>query len=249
MCLGINRLVARLLAVAEARVNGTGRRRQGSSRPVRTGCVRRGSRGRRARCGARDIEGLIGRGVRYGSPSGEALGYEGRSVAVVGGANSAGQAALHLADHAAQVTMLVRGDSLDVGPSQVVQLVEAGDGRERLEGVAIKGPEGEQALPADALFVLIGAEPLTAGVQDWLRCDDRGYFMTGPDLLKSSDRSWWPLERDPLFLESSQPGLFVAGDVRHGSIKRVACAVGEGAMAASLVHSYLAALDGDTGPV
>ena len=197
----------------------------------------------------RDIEGLIGRGVRYGSPSGEALGYEGRSVAVVGGANSAGQAALHLADHAAQVTMLVRGDSLDVGPSQVVQLVEAGDGRERLEGVAIKGPEGEQALPADALFVLIGAEPLTAGVQDWLRCDDRGYFMTGPDLLKSSDRSWWPLERDPLFLESSQPGLFVAGDVRHGSIKRVACAVGEGAMAASLVHSYLAALDGDTGPV
>jgi thioredoxin reductase (NADPH) len=115
--------------------------------------------------------------------------------------------------------------------------------------VAIEGPEGEQTLPTDALFVLIGAEPLTAGVADWLRCDDRGYFMTGPDLLQSSDRSWWPLERDPLFLESSQPGLFVAGDVRHSSIKRVASAVGEGAMAASLVHSYLAALDGDTGPV
>jgi thioredoxin reductase (NADPH) len=73
--------------------------------------------------------------------------------------------------------------------------------------------------------------------------------MTGPDLLKSSDRSWWPLERDPLFLESSQPGLFIAGDVRHGSIKRVAAAVGEGAMAASLVHSYLAALDRNTGPI
>jgi thioredoxin reductase (NADPH) len=95
--------------------------------------------------------------------------------------------------------------------------------------------------------VLIGAEPVTAGVEDWLRCDERGYFMTGPDLLQSSDRSWWPLERDPLFLESSQPGLFIAGDVRHGSIKRVASAVGEGAMAASLIHSYLAALDGDAG--
>jgi thioredoxin reductase (NADPH) len=71
--------------------------------------------------------------------------------------------------------------------------------------------------------------------------------MTGPDLLQGSDRSWWPLERDPLFLESSQPGLFVAGGVRHGSIKRVAAAVGEGAMAASLVHSYLATRDGDTG--
>jgi thioredoxin reductase (NADPH) len=73
--------------------------------------------------------------------------------------------------------------------------------------------------------------------------------MTGADLLKSSDRSWWPLERDPFFLESSQPGLFVAGDVRHGSIKRVASAVGEGAMAASLIHSYLAALDENTGPI
>jgi thioredoxin reductase (NADPH) len=183
----------------------------------------------------RDIEELIGRGVRYGSPSGEAVGYEGRSVAVVGGANSAGQAALHLANHAAQVTMLVRGDSLERGMSRyLVARIEQHDriivrtrtevvgvdGRERLEGVAIKGPEGEQALPTDALFVLIGAEPLTAGVQDWLRCDDRGYLMTGPDLLESSDRSWWPLERDPLFLESSQPGLFIAGDVRHGSIKR-----------------------------
>jgi thioredoxin reductase (NADPH) len=107
--------------------------------------------------------------------------------------------------------------------------------------VAIEGPEGEQTLPTDALFVLIGAEPLTAGVEGWLRRDDRGYFMTGPDLLQSSDRSWWPLRRDPLFLESSQPGLFIAGDVRHGSIKRVASAVGEGAMAASLVHAYLAA--------
>jgi thioredoxin reductase (NADPH) len=164
------------------------------------------------------IEQLIGRGVRYGSPSGEAAGYAGRRVAVVGGANSAGQAALHLVRHAAQVTMLVRGDSLDRGMSRyLVERIERqdritvrtrtgvvrGDGRDWLESVAIDGPEGEQTLRADALFVLIGAEPLTAGVEGWLRRDDRGYFMTGPDLLKSSDRSWWPLERDPLFLESS----------------------------------------------
>ena len=209
------------------------------------------------------IEKLIGRGVRYGSPSGGAAGYEGRRVAVVGGANSAGQAALHLAAHAAQVTMLVRGDSLDRAMSRYLvdrieqhdritvrtgSAVVGGDGRDRLESVAIEGPEGQETIAADALFVLIGAQPLTAGVADWLRCDERGYFMTGPDLLRGPDRSWWPLERDPLFLESSQPGLFVAGDVRHGSIKRVASAVGEGAMAASLIHSYLAAPDGDSPP-
>jgi thioredoxin reductase (NADPH) len=200
------------------------------------------------------IERLIGRGVRYGSPSGEALSYAGRRVVVVGGANSAGQAALHLVEYAAQVTMLVRSDSLERGMSRyLVDRIErheriavrtrtelaAGHGRDRLESVTIEGPEGEQTLRTDAVFVLIGAEPLTAGVEGWLRCDDRGYFMTGPDLLERSDRSWWPLERDPLFLESSQPGVFVAGDVRHGSIKRVASAVGEGAMAISLVHTFL----------
>jgi thioredoxin reductase (NADPH) len=226
----------------------------GSTIRARSGVIATGVAYRRL--DIRDIEQLIGRGVRYGSPSGEAVGYEGRRVAVVGGANSAGQAALHLADHAAEVTVLVRADSLDRRMSRyLVDRIEqhdrirvrtrtevvGGDGRDRLESVAIEGPEGEETLPTDALFVLIGAEPLTAAVADWLRCDDRGYFMTGPDLLQSSDRSWWPLERDPLFLESSQPGLFVAGDVRHGSIKRVASAVGEGAMAASLVHSYLAA--------
>ena len=209
-----------------------------------------------------EIEELVGRGVRYGSPSGEAVAYAGRRVAVVGGANSAGQAALHLADHAAQVTMLVRGDSLHHGMSRyLVDRIEqhdritvrtrarvvGGNGRGSLESMVIDGPEGVQTLATDGLFVLIGAEPLTAGVEDWLRRDDRGYFMTGPDLLRSSDRSWWPLERDPLFLESSQPGLFIAGDVRHGSIKRVASAVGEGAMAASLVQSHLAALEGDDG--
>ena len=117
--------------------------------------------------------------------------------------------------------------------------VTGGEGDDQLESVEVRGPVGEQTLPADALFVLIGAAPVTAGVEDWLRCDRHGYFMTGRDLFTSSDRSWWPLERDPLFLESNQPGLFVAGDARSGSIKRVASAVGEGAMAASLVHSFL----------
>ncbi len=203
------------------------------------------------------IEGLIGRGVRYGSPSGDAASYANRRVVIVGGANSAGQAALHLAEHAAEVTILVRGDSLERGMSHyLVERIERhgrisvrthtevadGGGDDQLESVTVTGPAGEHTLPADALFVLIGAEPLNAGVEEWLRCDERGYFMTGRDLFRDSDRSWWPLERDPLFLESSQPGLFVAGDVRCGSVKRVASAVGEGAMAASLVHSYLAGL-------
>ena len=90
------------------------------------------------------------------------------------------------------------------------------------------------------MYVLIGGQPLTAGVEGWLRRDDRGYLMTGPDLHRDSQTEWWPLARDPLPLESSQPGVFVAGDVRHGSIKRVASAVGEGAMAIALLHTYLA---------
>ena len=191
-------------------------------------------------------------------PSGDAASYAGRRVVIVGGANSAGQAALHLAEHDADVTILVRGDSLERGMSAyLVERIErhgrisvlthtevtGGSGDDRLESIEVRGPAGEQTLPADALFVLIGAAPVTAGVEDWLRCDDHGYFMTGRELFRNSDRSWWPLDRDPLFLESNQPGLFVAGDARSGSIKRVASAVGEGAMAASLVHSYLEGLE------
>jgi thioredoxin reductase (NADPH) len=105
----------------------------------------------------------------------------------------------------------------------------------------IEGPTGETTLPAEGLFVLIGAAPLTAAISDWVRLDDRGYVLAGRDLLQAQRRSAWPLERDPFHLETSQPGVFVAGDLRHGSIKRVASAVGEGAMAASLVHPFLAA--------
>jgi thioredoxin reductase (NADPH) len=204
------------------------------------------------------VEQFVGRGVHYGPATDTAPGYRDGHVVVVGGANSAGQAVLHLARYASEVTMLVRGESLARGMSScLVDRIEAHDrmtvrtsaavnraeGGDSLERVVIAGPGGEEVLKADGMFVLIGGEPLTAGVEGWLRCDERGYFMAGPDLHAEADRSWWPLVRDPLFLESSQPGLFVAGDVRHGSIKRVASAVGEGAMAIALVHSYLATLD------
>jgi thioredoxin reductase (NADPH) len=206
------------------------------------------------------VERFVGQGVHYGSATDAAPTYAGGHVIVVGGANSAGQAALHLATHARHVTMLVRGESLARAMSRY--LVDRIEGHERitvrtsanvtraeggdwLERVLIAEPDGEESLDADGMFVLIGGAPLTAGVEDWLRCDGGGYLMTGSELYAEADRSWWPLARDPLFLESSQPGLFIAGDVRHGSIKRVASAVGEGATSIALVHSYLATLDED----
>jgi len=206
------------------------------------------------RLDAPGIEDFVGRGVHYGSATGAAPTYRDRDLVIVGGANSAAQAALHLADYANRVAMLVRGDSLYKGTSAYLcHRVEAheriavrtntslsrAEGGRWLERVVVSGPGGEETLAADAVFVLIGGAPLTAGIADWLRTDDRGYFVTGPDLHAEADRSWWPLARDPLFLESSRPGIFVAGDVRHGSIKRVASAVGEGAMAISLVHTFL----------
>jgi thioredoxin reductase (NADPH) len=260
--LGAEFLIGVLVAHARPQADGTVEVEFSSGSTIRTRCGVIATGVAYRRLDVPEIEQLIGRGVRYVSPSGEAVSYEGRRVAVVGGANSAGQAALYLADHAAQVTLLVRGDSLAQRMSRyLIDRIEQDDritvrtrtevvgceGHDWLESVAIEGPDGEETLATDALFVLIGAEPLTAGVEDWLRCDDGGYFMTGPDLLQTSDRSWWPLERDPLFLESNQPGLFIAGDVRHGSIKRVASAVGEGAMAASLAYSFLAGLDAGAG--
>lgn len=206
------------------------------------------------------VERFVGQGVHYGSAIEAAPTYAGGHVIVVGGANSAGQAALHLATHAKHVTMLVRGESLARAMSRyLVDRIEAHEritvrtsanvsraaGGDWLERVVVAGPDGEESIDANGMFVLIGGEPLTAGVEDWLRCDAGGYLMTGSELYAEADRSWWPLAREPLFLESSQPGLFVAGDVRHGSIKRVASAVGEGATSIALVHSYLATLDED----
>jgi thioredoxin reductase (NADPH) len=208
------------------------------------------------RLDAPGVEELIGSGVTYGSAPAEAAGHRDHDVVLVGGANSAGQAALHLAAYARSVTMILRADSLEAGMSgylvdrivpnpKITVLtrshVIAACGDSHLDAVTIADRDGKQReLRADAMYVLIGGQPLTAGVEGWLRLDEDGYVMTGTDLSRDSQTEWWPLRRDPLPLESSQPGLFVAGDVRHGSVKRVASAVGEGAMAIALVNTYLA---------
>jgi thioredoxin reductase (NADPH) len=230
----------------------SGAKLRGRSGVIATGVAYR-------RLNAPGVDQFAGRGVHYGSATDAAPRYAGGHVVVVGGANSAGQAALHVAAYAEHVTILVRGESLGQAMSRyLVDRIEAdeqitvrtstqvsrAEGGDWLERVVVAGPDGEASIDAAGMFVLIGGEPLTSGVADWLRCDAGGYLMTGSELYAEADRSWWPLPRDPLFLESSQPGLFVAGDVRHGSIKRVASAVGEGATSISLVHSYLAALTG-----
>ena len=201
------------------------------------------------------IEQLVGRGISYGSAPVQAPGQLDEDVVLVGGANSAGQAALQLAAYARSVTMIVRAHSLQEGMSrylvdriaahpQITVLtssrVIAASGQQRLETVTIADRDGHQhQLRADAMYVLIGGEPLTAGVEGWLRRDEGGYLMTGADLHHDGQTASWPLARDPLPLESSQPGVFVVGDVRRGSIKRVASAVGEGAIAMALLHTYL----------
>jgi thioredoxin reductase (NADPH) len=206
------------------------------------------------------VERFVGQGVHYGSATDAAPTYAGGHAIVVGGANSAGQAALHpcnargAGDDAHTGRIACAGDvALPRRPDRSPREDHGSDehtrrssrGGDWLERVVVVGPDREETIDANGMFVLIGGEPLTAGVEDWLRCDAGGYLMTGSELYAEADRSWWPLAREPLFLESSQPGLFVAGDVRHGSIKRVASAVGEGATSIALVHSYLATLAGD----
>ena len=208
------------------------------------------------RLDAPGVEELIGSGVSYGSAPAQAAGHRDQDVVLVGGANSGGQAALHLAAYARSVTMIVRADSLQAGMSRYLvdritahpkitvltrtHVIAAG-GHPRLETVTVADRDRHQRLlRADAMYVLIGGQPLTAGVEGWLRRDEDGYLMTGADLHHNSQTASWPLARDPLPLESSQPGLFVAGDIRHGSIKRVASAVGEGAMTIALLQTYLA---------
>jgi thioredoxin reductase (NADPH) len=211
------------------------------------------------RLDAPGVDELLGAGVYYGSAPAKAVYYRDRAVAIVGAANSAGQAAVHLADYARRVTIICRASSLDARMSRYLidridarpnievlhdsEVVRAeGDGR--LEALLVRDSDTceERRLPVDGLFVLIGGEPLTEGVKGWLRRDAHGFLMTGRDLFDDDrdHRSWWPLERDPYPLETSEPGVFVAGDVRHGSSKRVASAVGEGAMAVQLVQQYLA---------
>jgi thioredoxin reductase (NADPH) len=202
------------------------------------------------------VDDFIGAGVHYGSSPGEAIRLKGSDTIVVGGGNSAGQAALHLADHARSVTVVIRSPSIDRGMSNYLverivqhprievrtstQVAEV-RGDSYLKSVVLRSVNDQtEELPADALFLLIGAQPITAGVEGWLRRDSHGFLLTGQDVVADGSRDeWWHLDRDPYPLESSQPGIFVAGDLRHGSIKRVASAVGEGAMAISLIHRYL----------
>jgi thioredoxin reductase (NADPH) len=192
---------------------------------------------------------LEGAGVYYGASMSEAQALAGESVYIVGGGNSAGQAALHLARYACQVRILVRGDGLAATMSQYLidtidkdpnvrvltrTEVAAGLGDGRLEQLELRTPEGTETVPAAALVVLIGAHPHTEWLPDEVSRDEWGYVATGPDA------TGWPLERAPLPLETSLPGVFAAGDVRSRAVKRVASAAGSGALAVSDVHTYLA---------
>jgi thioredoxin reductase (NADPH) len=209
------------------------------------------------------VEELLGRGVYYGAGRSEALQCAGDDVVVVGAGNSAGQAVMNLGAAGARVKMLVRGDSLTKSMSAyLVERIEAHpmiDVRCRtqvaelhadgglLTGVTVAGPAGAtERLPARALFLCIGGQPRTGWAEGaGVRTDRAGYILTGPDLLEAGRRpEGWPLDRDPLALETSVPGLFAAGDVRHGSTKRVGAAVGEGAMSVALAHRRLQELAG-----
>jgi thioredoxin reductase (NADPH) len=208
-----------------------------------------------------DVDGvdeLLGRGVYYGAGRSEAVRCGDQDVVVVGAGNSAGQAVLHLGNAGARVRMVVRGHALSTSMSAYlvarieqhplidvrlrtrVSAVHATDGR--LRAVSVVDGEGrEEQLRTEALFICIGGVPHTGWAREsGVTTDRAGFLMTGPDLLDHGDRPpGWPLDRDPLVLETSLPGFFAAGDVRHGSVKRVGSAVGEGATAVALAHRRL----------
>ncbi|HEY1968582.1 MAG TPA: FAD-dependent oxidoreductase, partial [Pseudonocardia sp.] len=203
------------------------------------------------------VAALTGRGVYYGSAMTEAPACAGQDVYIVGGANSAGQAAVFFSKHAKRVTLLIRGESLQASMSHylIQQLdrienvmvrthteVAEAHGDDHLERLTLRDRVGgsTETVEAGYLFVFIGAAPRTEWLDGVLVRDERGFVYTGPDLLRDGKRPpGWTLERDPYYMESSVPGVFVAGDVRSASVKRVASAVGEGAMAVTLVHRYL----------
>jgi thioredoxin reductase (NADPH) len=204
---------------------------------------------------------LTGRGIYYGAALVEAVACKDEDVYVVGGANSAGQAALHFAKFACKVTMLVRGEGLSATMSKYLideiertsnivveprtQVLEAVGrevaGQERLEALKLSGPRGEYQVPATSVFVFIGAAPGTGWLPPSILRDEKGFLLAGPDLWTDGKLpESWREQREQFLLESSVPGVFVAGDVRHGSVKRVASAVGEGSIAVQFVHQYLA---------
>ncbi len=204
------------------------------------------------------VDRLQGAGVYYGGGSQEAISYKGETVYVVGGANSAGQAALNFAQYADKVVMLIRGDSLSATMSRYLidqiektpnvqlwahaEVIEA-HGETHLEEISVKCSDTNtvERVAASAMFIYIGALPRTDWLDGTLQRDELGFILAGPYLLKDGKRAaGWNLDRDPFLLESSIPGVFVVGDVRHGSIKRVASAVGEGAIAVQFIHRYMA---------
>jgi thioredoxin reductase (NADPH) len=209
------------------------------------------------RLGIPALDKLTGAGVFYGAATSEARAMKDREVFVVGGANSAGQAAVHLARYAARVTMLVRGQSLADGMSEYLVteiagtpniairhnvVLTGGAGTACLESLTLRdcASGGTETVPATAVFVLIGAEPRTQWLPGQIVRDRRGFVVTGSDLLAGGrPPEGWSLQRPPMLLESSVPGVFAVGDVRRGSVKRVAAAVGEGSIAIRLTHDYL----------
>jgi len=202
---------------------------------------------------------LTGAGVFYGAATTEAPFYRGQHVAVVGGGNSAGQAAVYLARYAEDVLLVVRGATVEAGMSQYLvdrigatpnirvllrSSVVAVHGNQALEAVEVAtGDQARQRFEAAAMFVFIGQQPRTDWLGDAVERDQAGFVLSGPALSRTGDQPVrWPLRREPLLLETSVPGVFVAGDVRSGSVKRIASSVGEGSMAVQFIHQYLATL-------
>ena len=209
------------------------------------------------RLDAPGIESLVGCGVYYGAAATEAATYRNRDVFVIGAANSAGQGAMYFSRHARSVTVLVRGTSLEPTMSRYLvdriretrnvrvltrtAVVEA-HGAGRLEAITVHDGESDELrrLEGDAMFIFIGSTPRTAIVTDLVQCDPQGFILTGRDLLMDARMPrGWTLDRDPFLFETSIPGIFAAGDARHGSGKRVAAAVGEGSATVSIIHQYL----------
>jgi thioredoxin reductase (NADPH) len=207
------------------------------------------------RLAAPGVEQFTGAGIYYGAAMSEAASVAGEDIHIVGGANSAGQAAVFFSAHARTVTILVRGDSLEDAMSRyLVERIQATsnikvavrsevtgvDGTDRLQSITIRDIKTgeEQTAPAAAMFIFIGAIPHTDWLDGVVARDEHGFILTGPDLAKHDLRSW-SADRHPHLLEGSVPGVFATGDVRHGSVKRVASAVGEGSVAVMFIHRYL----------